>query len=75
MISLNIFIFHAGTVLAQQIRKSCSLNIKNLYRLLPSSQACGNIMPDLSDVVHFIEDKLEISIYLSLDNYECIIGL
>ena len=35
-------------------------------------QGCGNTMPDLSDLSHFIQDKLKISIYLSLDKYKCI---
>ena len=33
-------------------------------------QGCGNTMPDLSDWYIFIQDKLKISIYLSLDKYK-----
>ena len=32
-------------------------------------QGCGNTSPTWS---HFIQDKLKISIYLSLDKYKCI---
>ena len=37
-------------------------------------QSCGNTMPDLSNLSHFIQDKLKISIYLSLDKYKCILN-
>ena len=35
-------------------------------------QGGGNAMPDLSDRIQFIQYKLKISIYLSLDKYKCI---
>ena len=43
-----------------------SFNMQSNESMTTVNQGCGNTMPDLS---HFIQDKLKISIYLSLDKY------
>ena len=57
----------SGLIWVQTVSKGCQKATKEGKEL---SQGCGNTMQDLSDLVHFIQRKIEISIDLSWDMYK-----